>query len=70
MYLYKAIEKVLQNHNNTPMTVEEIASEINRLNLYLKKNGNQTNKWGVGARALSDVSKSQSPMFDVLIKLR
>ena len=52
------------------MTIEDIASEINRQGLYRKRDGSQADSWGVGARAVNDVIKGNPPFFDVLIRLK
>ncbi len=70
MFLYQAIEEVLRQNHNVPMTIENIASQINRQGLYRKRNGSQADSWGVGARATNDVFKGSPPIFDVLIRLR
>jgi hypothetical protein len=70
IFLYEAIQEVLERNKNIPMTVEDVASEINKRNLYRKRDGSQVNSWGVGMRALGDVFKSKTPIFDVLIRLR
>ena len=61
MFLHKAIQEVLRQNNNVPMTIEEIASKINRQRLFIKKDGSQVRPWNVGARAIADVDKSSSP---------
>lgn len=71
MFLYEAIQEVLRQNHNVPMTIENIASEINRQRLYRKRSdGSQVDPLGVGFRAVTDVTKGSRPMFDVLIKLR
>jgi len=70
MYLYEAIRQVLEENGNVPMRIEDIANAINQKGLYRKKNGCQADPYGVGLRAVSDISKSTKPIFDVLIKLR
>jgi len=70
MYLYEAMTEVLQAGGNIPMTIEEITESINNQGLYFKKDGSPIGPWNVGARAVSDISKSSVPMFDVLVKLR
>lgn len=70
MFLYQAIQEVLQQNHNVPMRIENIASEINRQRLYRKRNGSPTDAWGVGARAINDVLKGNPPLFDVLVRLR
>ena len=70
MFLYEAIQEVLRQNSNVPMTIEDIASEINRQGLYRKRDGSHADSWGVGTRAVNDVFKSGSPIFDVLIRLR
>jgi len=70
VYLYEAIQEVLRQKNNVPMTIEDITSEINRQGLYRKRDGSQVDPWGVGARAVNDVFKGSPPFFDVLIRLR
>jgi hypothetical protein len=70
MYLYEAISKVLKDNRNVPLTIEEIADAINRQGLYVKKDGSKADIYGVGLRAVSDVAKSRTPLFDVLIRLR
>ena len=35
-----------------------------------KKDGSKVDVYGVGLRAVSDISKGGAPLFDVLIKLR
>ncbi len=70
MYLYEAISKVLKDNRNVPMPVEEIVDAINQESLCVKKDGSKVDVYGVGLRAVSDISKSGAPLFDVLIKLR
>lgn len=70
LYLYQAIRKVLEGNRNVPMTIEEVADAINRDGLYVKKDGSEVDAYGVGLRAVSDISKSGAPLFDVLIRLR
>ena len=70
MFLYKAIQEVLRQNNNVPMTIEDIAAQINRQGLYTKRDGSQADSWGVGARAANDVVWGNPPLFDVLIRLR
>ncbi len=70
MFLYQAIQEVLRQKGNVPMTIEDIASEINRQGLYRKRNGAPPYPWTVALRAASDVSKGNPPIFDVLIRLR
>ena len=70
MYLYEAIRQVLEENGNVPMRIEDIANAIKQKGLYRKKNGSQADPYGVGLRAVSDISKSTKPIFDVLIKLR
>lgn len=70
MYLHEAIRLVLEEHGNKPMRIEDIAFIINERNLYVSKDGSQTNARLVGWRAVGDVSKGDSPQFEVLIKLR
>ena len=69
-YLHEAITKVLQDSGNVPMTIEAIADAIRQRGLYVKKIGSQVSPWNVGLRAVSDVSKSTAPLFEVLIRLR
>jgi len=69
-YEYEAIQQVLRQNNNMPMSIEDIAAEINRQGLWTKRDGSLADAWGVGARAINDVVKGSPPMFDVLIKLR
>jgi len=52
------------------MTIEAIADAIRQRGLYVKKIGSQVSPWNVGLRAVSDVSKSTAPLFEVLIRLR
>ena len=70
MYLYEAVSKVLEEGGSEPMTIEQIAETINQKGLYRKKDGSQADPYGVGLRAVSDISKSTRPVFDVLIRLR
>ncbi|MHA1835160.1 MAG: hypothetical protein ACTSV7_14385 [Candidatus Baldrarchaeia archaeon] len=70
MYLYQAIEKVIRNGGNKPMAIEDIAEAINEQGLYVKKDGSTVSAWNVGARVVSDISKSSIPMFDVLVRMR
>ena len=70
MFLYEAIQEVLRQNHNVPMTIDDIVSEINRQGLYRKRDGSQADSWGVGARAVNDVFKGNPPFFDVLIRLR
>jgi len=46
------------------MTIEDIASEINRQRLYRKRDGSQADSWGVGARAVNDVIKDAKKIYD------
>jgi hypothetical protein len=64
MHLYEAIRTVLEESGNTPMTIQEIADRINERQLFI------TDARKVGWRAVGDVSKSTTPLFDVLIRLR
>ncbi|MBA7479529.1 hypothetical protein ES707_14963 [subsurface metagenome] len=68
MYLYEAIQTVLNQRRNVPMTIEEIATAINKQQLYCKKDGSDVTPWQVALRAASDITKSTQPMFEVLIK--
>lgn len=70
MRLHEAISVVLRERGNVPMGVEEVAHTINERGLYVKRDGCKTDAYGVGLRAVSDVSKSGAPLFDVLIRLR
>ncbi|MBA7499082.1 hypothetical protein ES704_01822 [subsurface metagenome] len=70
MYLHEAIAQALRRGGNVPMTIEAITEAINQQRLYTKKDGSPIGVWNVGVRAVSDVSKSGAPMFDVLLKLR
>ena len=70
MFLYQAIQQILQQNSNVPMTTEEIAAKINKQGLYRKRNGTPADAWGVALRAASDVDEGNPPMFDVLIRLR
>lgn len=67
MFLYEAIQEVLRQNHNTPMPVEEIASQTNRQGLY---STGMTNPFRVGFRAIGDIAKGNPPLFDVLIRLR
>jgi hypothetical protein len=69
MYLYQAIQQVLQQ-NNKPMRIEEIADAINQQNSCRKRNGDPVDALGVGFRAVTNVVGDSHPLFDVLIKLR
>ena len=70
MFSYQAIQEVLRQNHNIPMSIEDIASQINRQGLYRKRDGSHADSWGVGARAVNDVFKGSPPIFDVLIRLR
>ena len=67
MFLYQAIQQVLQQRGNVPMSTEDIADEINRQGLYSR---GMTNPFRVGFRAIGDIAKGNPPLFDVLIRLR
>ncbi len=69
LYLYQAMIKVLDENNNKPMTIEQIAEAINKKGLYRKKNGYPIDTYGVGLRAVSDVSEGPT-YFEVLVRLR
>ena len=70
MFLHKAIQEVLRQNSNVPMTIERIASEVNRQQLYKKKDGSEVGPLNIGLRVVSDVAKGNPPLFDVLIRLR
>ena len=70
MYLYQAIQEVLRQNRNVPMTIEEIAAEINSKGLCTKRDGRPMDALGVGFRAVTDVVNGNPPFFDVLIRLR
>lgn len=70
MFLYEAIQEVLQQNDNVPMNTEDIAAQINRQGLYRKRNGAPADPWTVALRAASDVDEGNPPLFDVLIRLR
>lgn len=70
MYLHEAIAQVLRRGGNVPMTIEAITEAINQQRLYTKKDGSQVGSWNVGLRAVSDISKSTIPHFEVLLGLR
>ena len=70
MFLHQAIQEVLRQNHNAPMTIENIAGQINERGLYTKKDGSQPDFWDIGVRAVDNVFKSNSPVFDVLIRLR
>jgi hypothetical protein len=65
LYLYQAIQTVLRQHNNMPMSIEDIADAINQQGLYFQ----ETNAYRVGYRTVSDVAKGPTH-FEVLIRLR
>ncbi|MFC1940298.1 HTH domain-containing protein [Chloroflexota bacterium] len=69
MFLYQAIQQVLQQHGNVPMPIEEIAAEINSKGLCTKRDGRPMDALGVGFRAVTDVVNGKPPFFDVLIRL-
>jgi len=70
MYLHEAIRQVIQEGGNVPMTIEDIASAINRRRLYVKRDGSAVDARQVAWRAAGDVAKGNPPQFDVLIRLR
>ena len=70
MFLHQAIQEVLRQNSNVPMSTEDIAAQINRQGLYRKRDGSQADAWTVALRAASDVDEGNPPLFDVLIRLR
>lgn len=74
MYLYEAIRKVLEDNNrhlqtqNQPMTIQEIAAEINRRQLFRKKDGSLVRPDNVGLRAVNDAVNGVT--LDVLVRIR
>ncbi|MDI6815442.1 MAG: HTH domain-containing protein [Dehalococcoidales bacterium] len=70
MYLHQAIQEMLRQNGNVPMTMEEIAAEINRKGLYSKQDGRPMDALGVGFRTITNVVRGNPPLFDVLIRLR
>lgn len=68
MYLHEAITKVLEESDNKPTPIQQIAETINQRRLYRKKNGSPIDPFGVGLRAVSDVSKGPTH-FEVLVRL-
>ena len=70
MYLHRATEQVLRQNNNVPMSIEDIAAQINRQGLYTKRDGSSADALGVSFRAVTDATKGSRPIFEVLIRLR
>jgi len=70
LHLHEAISRVLQESGNKPTSIEQIAKTINEQRLYHKKDGSTVTPWNVGLRAVSDISKSTDPLFEVLVRLR
>ena len=69
MYLHEAIIKVVEEAENRPDDIREIAKAINERGLYHKKDGSVVTPWNVGARAIADVSQGPTH-FDVLVRVR
>lgn len=63
-YLYTVIRNVLTTHER-PMTITEIADEINTNGLYVQKKGTPTNAKQIALRA-----KNKPDLFDVTISLK
>lgn len=51
LYLHEAMEKVLRDHENRPMSPVELADEINAQRLYWQRNGGDVPPGQIGARA-------------------
>ena len=64
MTLHEAIESVLRK-NKRPMSITEIADEINKRGLYTQRDGSPTNSDQIAMRA-----KGHLDLFDVTISLK
>lgn len=64
MKLHEAIQQVLEKHKR-PMSITEIADEINEHGLYAQKDGSPTNSDQIAMRA-----KGKLDLFDVTISLK
>ena len=70
MEINEAIKTVLEDHGYLPMNIEDITAAINQRNLCTSRSGLKPDMRQIGLEAISDVVKSTSPDFEVLIKLK
>lgn len=69
MFLHQAIARVLRQHKNAPLSIEQVAADINRQQLYTKKDGTPVTPRQVVLGLAPYTSTSTKPIFEVVIKL-
>ena len=70
MFLHQAIQMVLQQGSNKPLTVKEIASAINQQQFFHNEDGSEVTPEQVAVGAIRANTETELYNLDVLINLR
>lgn len=70
MFLHQAIQMVLQQSSNKPLTVKEIASAINQQQFFRNEDGSEVTPEQVAVGAIQANTETELYNLDVLINLR